>query len=68
MLVVAQRNPHVGLFASIQIDRYSGLQRDVGKVAVAIIAVEIVRLAVVGYKQIQMSVVIEVAPHCCQPE
>ena len=68
VLVVSERHAHVGLLASIDVDSHSGVECDIGKVAIAIVTVEVIGLSIVGYKQIQESVVIEVAPDRCQPE
>jgi hypothetical protein len=42
VLVVVQRHTHVGLFAVVEVHGDTGIEGDIGKVAAAVIAVEIV--------------------------
>src|SRR6266436_6761974 len=63
VLIIAEGNAHVGLFGPILADSYARGIRDLGKGPTAIASQEIILLAVVGYKKIEMSVIVEVFPN-----
>src|SRR5258708_1027190 len=60
--VIAQGHAHVGLFYAILTDGDAGDKRNVLKVARAIVAIEIVRLAVIGDEEVEVAVLVEVGP------
>ena len=62
MQIVAEGDSHVGLFESVLVRRHAGSERDILEFPVAVALVEIVRLAVVGDKQIELSVIVEIRP------
>src|SRR5260221_8236820 len=63
VLIIAEGNAHVGLFGPILADSYARRISDLLKMPAAIIFEEIIPLAVVGYKKIEMSVIVEVFPN-----
>src|SRR5882762_8184401 len=60
--VIAQGNAHVGLFDAILTDGDAGEKRNVLKVARAVVAIEIVRLAVISDEKVEVAVLVEVGP------
>src|SRR5580700_7046126 len=63
VLIIAEGNAHIGLFGPILADSHARGICDLGKVPTAIISQKIVLLAVVGYKKIEMSIIVEVFPN-----
>ena len=66
--VVAERYTHVGLLDSIFGDSYAGFVAELFEVAVAFVVVEVVGLAVVGYEEVKLAVVVEIGPNCGEAE
>ncbi len=61
--IVAESNPHVGLFESVFVRRYTGSQGHVLEFSRAVAVVEIVRLAIVGHEEIELPVIVEIRPN-----
>src|ERR1700733_6655673 len=68
VFVVTQGHSHVGLFAAVDVYGDSGIKCDVGKVAVTIVAIEVVGFSIIGYKKVEPPVVIEITPNRRQPK
>src|ERR1039458_2445677 len=66
MEIIAQGNPHVGLARSAFAQSYAGGESDLIEGAPAVLLIKIVRLAVIGDKQIEFASVVEVRPDCRQ--
>ena len=66
MHIVAQGHAHVGLLESIFVRRYAGSERDILEFPLAVALVEIIRLTVVGDKEIQLSVIVNIRPDSSQ--
>src|SRR5437016_14576848 len=67
MQIVAKSHAHVGLCCAVLVQRNAGRKGYIYKLPCAIAFVEVVWLTVIGDKQIQFAVVVEVRPDCCEP-
>src|SRR5580692_10232929 len=63
VLIIAEGNAHIGLFSPILADSHARGIGDFGKVPIAITSQKIILLAVVGYKKIEMSIIVEIFPN-----
>ncbi len=68
VLEVADRKPHVGLLNAILAEGYARLRSDLLEVTVTLIAIKIVRLPIIGDKEINLAVIVKVRPHGSQAE
>ena len=68
VLIIAERDAHVGLLIPILADGHARGIGDLGKVSVAVVLVEIISWPVVGQKKIEMAIVVEVGPNGRQSE
>src|ERR1700730_14201087 len=66
MQIVADGNAHIGLRQAILVRRDTGNERDICEFSRAVALVQVVRLAVVCDKQIELSVIVEIQPNGCQ--
>ena len=60
--IISDGNTHVRLLEAILADGDTGVEGDLFEVAVAIVAVEVVRLAIVGDEEVELAIVVEVGP------
>src|SRR5436190_13642171 len=63
MQIIAQSHTHIRLGRAIFVQRYAGGKTYVLKFSRAISAIEVVRLPVIGYKQIQLAVIVKIGPN-----
>src|SRR5207302_3617402 len=68
VLIVAHCKPHVGLLDAILAERYSCLRCDLLEATAALIAIEIIRLPIIGDKEVELAIIVEVRPHRSQAE
>src|SRR5205085_10184770 len=67
MQIGAKRHAHVGWCCAVLVQRNAGRKGYIYNLPCAIAFVEVVWLTVIGDKQIQFAVVVEVRPDCCEP-
>ena len=66
MLVIAERDPHVGLFIPVLIDSDARGESDFGKVAISVSSLQIIPSSVIGQEEVEMSIAPEVRPNSGQ--
>src|SRR6185437_13225092 len=66
MQIVAEHHPHVGEGITVLVQRNSGLEAYIGKVAVTIVAIQVIPSTVVCDEEVEFSVPIEIRPDGCK--
>src|ERR1700722_8643714 len=60
MQIVAERNSHIGLFKPVFVRSHAGSQRDIHEFSRAVALIQVVGLAIVGNKEIELSIIVEI--------
>src|ERR1019366_393557 len=68
MQIVAEGNTHIGQLEAALTHGYSGEKSHIGEVSIPVVVVEVIRLTVVGDKEIEMTVIVKVRPDGSQSE
>src|ERR1700758_3959340 len=63
VLIIAERDPHVGLFIPVLIDSDACGESDVAKVAISVVPIQIIPPSIIGQEKAEVSISLEVGPN-----